>query len=551
MSARNRTNQENKIKKSKGPKRAGLFTRHHKLVKYIHYSVMICTALFISLTAPGLKKYNKDAEGTNLVSVYMNGTLVGTVNDTSHIDSIVRNARKRIARENTGLVLIKADIVLRGSSEVFGTTNTDEEIEEAVYNLMLENAVHTKESAYEVKINRYTVNLKTADEVLALLEAAKNMYDEENTYSVDLVLDPSRELDVLTTEMTKNEDRVEEADAENEEQDVFPKAGFAQKFQQFYEEANEYEEVGFPLGIIKIDFNEKVEVIKTYVDSEDISTLEEAIAEVTKEQEKSKIYVVESGDTIGEVAQKNNISVSELIAMNAGVIESENTMLHVGDELKVTAPEPELSILKTEEVYYEEYYNAEVQYIDNDEWYTTEQKTLQQPSEGFRKVIADITYKNNEKLTTNIVYENVVAEAIPKIVERGTKVPPTYVYPISGGRLSSGFGKRKAPKKGASTYHKGLDFAVPTGTAIRASCGGVVTRAGWGSGYGYCVYIKHPDGKETRYGHCSKVLVKAGQTVKQGEKIALSGNTGVSTGPHLHFEILVGGSQVNPLKYLN
>ena len=551
MSARNRTNQENKIKKSKGPKRAGLFTRHHKLVKYIHYSVMICTALFISLTAPGLKKYNKDAEGTNLVSVYMNGTLVGTVNDTSHIDSIVRNARKRIARENTGLVLIKADIVLRGSSEVFGTTNTDEEIEEAVYNLMLENAVHTKESAYEVKINRYTVNLKTADEVLALLEAAKNMYDEENTYSVDLVLDPSRELDVLTTEMTKNEDRVEEADAENEEQDVFPKAGFAQKFQQFYEEANEYEEVGFPLGIIKIDFNEKVEVIKTYVDSEDISTLEEAIAEVTKEQEKSKIYVVESGDTIGEVAQKNNISVSELIAMNAGVIESENTMLHVGDELKVTAPEPELSILKTEEVYYEEYYNAEVQYIDNDEWYTTEQKTLQQPSEGFRKVIADITYKNNEKLTTNIVYENVVAEAIPKIVERGTKVPPTYVYPISGGRLSSGFGKRKAPKKGASTYHKGLDFAVPTGTAIRASCGGVVTRAGWGSGYGYCVYIKHPDGKETRYGHCSKVLVKAGQTVKQGEKIALSGNTGVSTGPHLHFEILVGGAQVNPLKYLN
>ena len=551
MSARNRTNQENKIKKSKGPKRAGLFTRHHKLVKYIHYSVMICTALFISLTAPGLKKYNKDAEGTNLVSVYMNGTLVGTVNDTSHIDSIVRNARKRIERENTGLVLIKADIVLRGSSEVFGTTNTDEEIEDAVYNLMLENAVHTKESAYEVKINRYTVNLKTADEVLALLEAAKNMYDEENTYSVDLVLDPSRELDVLTTEMTKNEDKVEEADAEDEEQDIFPKAGFAQKFEQFYEEANEYEEVGFPLGIIKIDFNEKVEVIKTYVDSEDISTLEEAIAEVTKEQEKSKIYVVESGDTIGEVAQKNNISVSELIAMNAGVIESENTMLHVGDELKVTAPEPELSILKTEEVYYEEYYDAEVQYIDNDEWYTTEQKTLQQPSEGFRKVIADITYKNNEKLMTNIVYENVVAEAIPKIVERGTKVPPTYVYPISGGRLSSGFGKRKAPKKGASTYHKGLDFAVPTGTAIRASCGGVVTRAGWGSGYGYCVYIKHPDGKETRYGHCSKVLVKAGQTVKQGEKIALSGNTGVSTGPHLHFEILVGGGQVNPLKYLN
>ena len=84
-----------------------------------------------------------------------------------------------------------------------------------------------------------------------------------------------------------------------------------------------------------------------------------------------------------------------------------------------------------------------------------------------------------------------------------------------------------------------------------ASSAGTVTRAGWGSGYGYVIYIKHSDGRETRYGHLSKILVKVGQTVSQGEKIALSGNTGVSTGPHLHFEILINGTQVNPLNYLN
>ena len=546
-----RIKEEKNTKKHKGaniPKATGFFTKHHRLVGYVHYSTMFLVAMVIFLCAPGLKKYSKDADGTNLVSVYMNGTLVGTVEDTSRIDSIVTNARKRVARENTGLVLIKADIVLRGSTEIFGTINTDEEIEENVYRLMLENSVETKESAYEVKINRFTVKLKTADEVIALLEAAKNVYDTEDTYSVNLVLDPTRELDVLTTEMVRNDEKSD--DNEEEEVDVLPKAGISQKFEQFYNEANEYEEIGFTLGIKSIDFNENVEVVKTYVDKDEISTLDAAIAEVTKEKETSKIYVVESGDTIGLVAQKNGLSVDELLEMNSSTLENENSMLHVGDELKVTSPEPELSILKTEEKYFADYYDAEVQYIDNDDWYTTEQKVLQEPEKGYRKMIADITYKNDEQVRVDIVYENIVKEAIPKIVERGTKTPPTYIYPVSG-RVSSSFGRRKAPKKGASTYHKGMDFAVPTGTAIRATSGGVVTKAGWGSGYGYVVYIKHPDGKESRYGHWSKVLVKAGQSVKQGEKIALSGNTGISTGPHLHFEILVGGTQVNPLKYLN
>lgn len=540
-------NTERRRKRTSGKHNRGVLTKHHRLISYIHFATMILCAFVILITAPGLKKYSKDADGTNLVSVYVNGELVGTVNDTSRIDQIVVSARKRMARESSGLVLAKADVVLRGSTEIFGTYDSDEQIEDRIYEVLSSNAIHTKESAYEVKINRFSIKLKSAEEVLALLQAAKDIYDTENTYSVDLVLDPSRELDVLTTEMIRNDEASKEAEEETFE---LPSAGISQKYAQFYEEANEYEAVGFNLGIINIDFNENVEVVKTYVDPEEISTLDEAIAEVTKEQEKSKVYVVESGDTIGVVAQKNNLSVDQLVAMNSDVISGEDSMIHPGDELKVTSPEPELSILKTEEVYYEEYYDAEVQYIDNDEWYTNEQKTLQQPSEGFRKVIADVTYKNNEKIGAVIVYENVVAEAVPKIVERGTKTPPTYIYPVSG-RLSSQFGKRKAPKKGASTYHKGLDFAVPTGTAIRASSGGVVTRAGWGSGYGYCVYIRHPDGKETRYGHCSKVLVKAGQSVKQGDKIALSGNTGVSTGPHLHFEILVGGVQVNPFKYLN
>lgn len=83
-----------------------------------------------------------------------------------------------------------------------------------------------------------------------------------------------------------------------------------------------------------------------------------------------------------------------------------------------------------------------------------------------------------------------------------------------------------------------------------ASSSGVVVEAGWNGSYGYTILISHPDGKKTRYAHLSRVMVSYGQSVTQGQVIGLSGNTGFSTGPHLHFEIIVNGMRVNPLDYL-
>ena len=138
-------------------------------------------------------------------------------------------------------------------------------------------------------------------------------------------------------------------------------------------------------------------------------------------------------------------------------------------------------------------------------------------------------------------------EAVAAIIERGTKARPTYIKPISGGSVTSGFGYRSFR---GSEFHAGVDWGVPTGTSIFASSAGTVASAGWGGGYGYCVFINHPDGRQTRYAHMSRVLVSAGQYVNQLDKIGLSGSTGDSTGPHLHFEMRIGGQAVNPLDYI-
>jgi murein DD-endopeptidase MepM/ murein hydrolase activator NlpD len=120
-----------------------------------------------------------------------------------------------------------------------------------------------------------------------------------------------------------------------------------------------------------------------------------------------------------------------------------------------------------------------------------------------------------------------------------------FSVPLKGNfRYTSGFGMRWG------RMHKGTDFAAPHGTPIYATADGVVTHAGWLSGYGRVVKIQHEFGIETRYAHNSKLFVKKGQRVSRGQKISAMGNTGRSTGTHLHYEVRVGGKAVNPMIYI-
>ena len=122
--------------------------------------------------------------------------------------------------------------------------------------------------------------------------------------------------------------------------------------------------------------------------------------------------------------------------------------------------------------------------------------------------------------------------------------------PVNGARLSSSFGMRKHPIDGFNKMHRGTDFAAPTGTPIMASGSGVVKKAGWCGGGGNCVKIRHNTTYETVYAHMSKFArgIKSGVRVKQGQIIGYVGSTGKSTGPHLHYEVIVNGKRVNSQK---
>lgn len=127
-----------------------------------------------------------------------------------------------------------------------------------------------------------------------------------------------------------------------------------------------------------------------------------------------------------------------------------------------------------------------------------------------------------------------------------------FLWPVpSSGRITCGFGYRESPTAGASTYHQGIDIGAPTGANIVATKAGTVVTASYNRGAGNYVMIHHGDGVYSVYMHCSKLLVSVGQSVSRGEVIALVGSTGFSTGPHLHFALSVGGTYVNPRKYVN
>lgn len=160
--------------------------------------------------------------------------------------------------------------------------------------------------------------------------------------------------------------------------------------------------------------------------------------------------------------------------------------------------------------------------------------------------------KEQEKLLEQVEYQIAAVAAARAAAEDGDGGASGFVWPCPASRrITSGFGSREAPVPGASTDHKGIDVGAASGSGIVAAAAGRVTTSAYSSSAGNYVVISHGGGVSTVYMHASALYVSEGEKVSAGQKIAAVGSTGFSTGPHLHFGVIVNGSYVNPLNYVN
>ena len=242
-----------------------------------------------------------------------------------------------------------------------------------------------------------------------------------------------------------------------------------------------------------------------------------------KKQEKRSIFVhkVRSGETLWDIALAYGVSIDTISSANDM---TNKNHLSIGQELQIPSVNGILHQVASGESIWEisERYDVSVDEITR---------------------VNEISDPSRIQPNTKLVIPGATQLRPRDVLLVNGQLQKAFDWPVKG-RVSSTFGPRWGK------MHNGLDIAVSTGTLVKAAADGRITFAGWNGGYGILVIIDHGNGIETRYAHNSRLNVKVGQRVTRGETVAYSGNTGVSTGPHVHFEVRYRNNPVNPQTYL-
>lgn len=312
--------------------------------------------------------------------------------------------------------------------------------------------------------------------------------------------------------------------------------------------ADKYTKEGDNIEVESVRFLEKVDIKTANTDLEDLHSEEEMVDLLCTSGEKETVHKVVAGDTLHSIAKKYDVWEDQLLADNKGI---NSKKLELGSNIIVKQQAPVLTYEVVEKITYDKVIEHKVEEQKSADIYEGMTETQQSGSDGLSEITARVTLQNGKKVEEEDLVTTVKEEPVTEVVLVGTKErPPTvgsgkYIWPLKDSfTQSSGFGSRWGRQ------HKGIDLAVSVGTTVYAADGGTVVEAQYSGSYGNVVMIDHQNGQETRYAHNSKLLVKKGDKVYQGQPIAKSGNTGRSTGPHVHFEIRFNGEPRNPLNYL-
>ncbi|MFA9458337.1 peptidoglycan DD-metalloendopeptidase family protein [Halalkalibacter sp. AB-rgal2] len=297
-----------------------------------------------------------------------------------------------------------------------------------------------------------------------------------------------------------------------------------------------------------IDFNEEVELEEATVEPSEVLSLKDALTLLKKGVLEEKVYEVQEGDVLGSIANDHDLTLKEFLSLNDGL--EEDSLIQIGDEMNVTAYESVLDVITVQIRITEESIPYETEVKEDDSMWKGEQEVTQEGKEGTQLIEYEITERNGSLTKRDVLSEEITEEPVNRIVVKGTKETPSrgsgqLGWPAVGGYISSYQGNRWG------RFHRGIDIARPSNYDILAADNGTVTQASSQGGYGNVVRIDHNNGVETMYAHLDSIDVSVGQTVSKGQKIGVMGQTGNSTGIHLHFEVYEDGSLRDPMDYLN
>ena len=303
----------------------------------------------------------------------------------------------------------------------------------------------------------------------------------------------------------------------------------------------------------RVEFTKTVEMEEGLYFKSNVVSEEDLIALIDSNTQVDRYYTVQKGDAPLSIAEKNDVTLDELVALNPDIL----TNCPVGRSVLINKSESYLPVKRIVTITYEETISYATEYIDTSSLYKGQKQTKTSGQNGTRSITADVSYVDGVEIGREILSSEVTAQPVNEVILRGTASLPTT---SGGGNPSkygliwptSGSGRYISSPYGGSRNHKAIDicyYGGAYGKTIVAAHSGTVTYAGWKPSYGYVVFIQSGS-VTTVYGHCSKLAVSTGQTVTQGQYIANIGSTGYSTGPHLHFEVRINGSYVNPASYL-